>query len=147
MDTQETIKKYAGTFNPRVIGAGDTVEFTYPFTSAAGIDRPVENTREFNTIGGAKKKQAETDKYRVTLVWFEPNNNVPERLYDMRDNSGDRTVTVTFIHAKSIIGRADYDASSGGSLTCYIADFTARRAGTNGSGEDMYWCTLTLQEE
>ena len=144
MDTQEPILK-SKAYNPRLDDGTDLIEFTYDFSSAIGAERPVENIREFTTLGDAKKKQAEDDKYRITLVWFEPNNNVPERLYTMRAGGGDRTVQVTYIHSNHIIGRADYDAQSGGRIDGYIADFAAAKAGRSG-GFIHYKCSLTIQE-
>lgn len=145
METQ--LAKVGGrTHNPRLIGGGDSIEFTYDYSRASGDDRPVENIREFTTIGDAKKKQAEDDKYRITLEWYEPNDNVPERIYTARAGGGDRTVTFTYVHPISLIGRSDYDAESGGSFTCYIADFAAKRAGKNELGQESYRCRLTVQE-
>jgi len=135
-----------GAYNPRLVGGGDDIEFTYDYGSAAGADTPVENIREFQTIGGSKKKQAESDKYRITLGWYEPNNNVPERIYAARKYLDDRTQTFTYIHSQEIIGRAKFDAVSGSSLTVYIAGFSARRVGVNELGQQSYACQLTLQE-
>jgi hypothetical protein len=144
MDTQATILK-SKTYNPRVIGNGDTVEFSYDFTRVEGLEKPAENIREFTTLGGAKKKQAEVDKYRLTVSWFEPNDNVPTRLYNIRAGGGDRTVQVTYIHSDQIIGRVDYDPASGGKIVGYIADFSARRRGIH-AGMSLWLCTLTIQE-
>jgi hypothetical protein len=144
MDSQEAVLK-ARTNNPRLIDGADVIEFTYPYTSAPGLAEAAENISEFVTIGGARRKQADSDKYRFTVNWFEPNNNVPERIYDLREGSGDRTVTVTYVHPISIVGRADFDASSGGKLICYIAGFRALRVGEQDS-KQMYRCSLTLQE-
>lgn len=144
MESQETIVK-SRNFNPRLIGGIDSIEFTFDYSTADGLETPAENIREFTTIGNKKKKQAEDDKYRFTLIWFEPTDNIPERLYLMRANAGDRTVTFTYVHSTTVIGRADLDGSSGGSLTVYIVDFKARRSGASG-GKEHYRCALTLQE-
>lgn len=144
MESQETIVK-ARNYNPRLIGGGDSIEFTFDYETADGLDEARENIREFTTVGNKKKKQAEDDKYRFTVIWFEPTNNIPERIYAMRENSGDRTVTFSYVHSIEVIGRSDLDADSGGLLTVYIASFRARRAGSSG-GKQMYRCSLTLQE-
>lgn len=144
MESQDAIVK-ARNFNPRLIGGGDSVEFTFDYESASGLDNARENIREFTTIGNKKKKQAEADKYRFTIVWFEPTNNIPERIYTMRDNSGDRTVTFSYVHSIEVIGRSDLDVESGGLLTVYIATFQYRRVGSSNS-KHMYRCSLTLQE-
>jgi len=146
MDAQETILK-SRAFNPRVIGPSDTVEFTYPHSVVTGLEDPAENIREFTTIGGAKRKQAETDKYRFTVQWFEPTNNVPERLYTMRAGGGDRTVAVTYVHPWSVPGRADYDAESGAQIDGYIADLKFRRVGDGPGGVQRYKCSITIQEK
>lgn len=138
MDAQETILK-SKTNNPQVLGPSDTVEFTYDYSSVDGLENPAENIREFTTLGDAKRKQAEDDKYRFTVAWFEPNDNVPTRLYTMREGGGDRTVQVTYIHSDPIIGRTD------GTIVGYIAGFTARRVGKQ-SGKHSWRCTLTIQE-
>jgi hypothetical protein len=145
MDTQETIVRVKN-HNPRLIGPSDTIEFTQDFSIVRGIDMPRENRREFTTLGGAKRKQADTDKYRFTVAWFEPNNNVPERIYTMRDGGGDRTVTVTYIHSNEVIGRADYDGTSGGAIVGFIASFRATQRGVNQAGTRNYLCELEIQE-
>jgi len=145
MESQLALVK-GKAFNPRLVGGGDSIEFTYDFTSARGADRPIENIREFQTIGGSRKKQAETDKYRITLSWYEPNDNVPERIYAARDYNSDRAQTFTYIHSDKIIGRALAGSGEGSSLTVYIANFRARRAGRNEFGQDSYFCELTIQE-
>jgi len=138
MDTQETILK-SKAYNPRLIGGTDAVEFTYDYSGVDGLENPVENIREFTTLGDAKKKQAEADKYRFTVSWFEPNDNIPTRLYDMRAGAGDRTVQVTYIHSDPIIGRV------GGTIVGYIVGLTMRRTGQYG-GKHSWRCTLTIQE-
>lgn len=144
MDAQAIIIK-ARNYNPRLIGGGDSIEFSFDYESAAGLDDARENIREFVTIGNKRKKQAEDDKYRFTVVWFEPTNNIPERIYTMRENSGDRTVTFSYVHSIEVIGRSDLDVDSGGLLTVYIAGFRYRRAGFS-DGAQMYRCSITLQE-
>lgn len=144
MESQDALVK-ARNFNPRLIGGGDDIEFTFDYESAAGLDEARENIREFTTIGDQKKKQAEDDKYRFTIVWFEPTNNIPERIYTMRKNSGDRTVTFSYVHSIEIIGRSDLDVDSGGLLTVYIVAFRHRRVGSSNT-KQMYRCSLTLQE-
>lgn len=144
MESQEAIVK-TRTYNPRIIGGSDTVEFTFDYATAPGLDEAVENIREFTTLGDKKKKQAEDDKYRFTITWFEPTNNVPERLYAIRAGSGDRTVTVTYVHSIEIIGRANLDAYSGGAVTCYIAGLRWSRTGQHDS-KQIYRCSITLQE-
>lgn len=145
METQ--LAKVKGKlFNPQLIGGGDDIEFTYDFTTAAGADRAIENIREFQTIGGARAKQAEADKYRIALSWYEPNDNVPERIYAARDFNNDRAQTFTYVHNNKLIGRALFAAGQGSDITVYIANFRARRTGVNELGQDSYFCELTIQE-
>jgi hypothetical protein len=116
--------------NPVIAG----ITLTHDFYDLKGDDDPKPNESISVTIGGVKKRQADSNKYIITGQFVETETKV-NQLYT---KAIDYSATYSYIHSRTLIGRTD------DTITVYMK-LKAKYIGMD-NGVKMFDCELTLTE-
>lgn len=152
-DAQKAVVR-ATSRNPGLSDGTINLEFTYPPNrNSRGITQG-ENISEHLTIGGQRRKQADSWIRQVDIQWWEPTDFIPVEIFKIMRSSGNRAQnSLTYIHHRKILSQLpgiEVEFSTGlGQLIGYISKFTADFRGTDDAESvrtSMYLCRLVFKE-